>query len=198
MTQHTLVLNFLKFKFYVSFLRFPVFFILLFFSFTHCSSLSLVEENQKYPDVFVWTEDYSKHITEKEEFLEVLGIDSVELDNSKMLMTKEVQKDDEILDELVERSNKNIKIKLAAFLQQTMEKTFNVLVVESWTMEKITLPVRYRTFFKYSEGTFYTVTVAVVKKSDIEPMTLLSFLPFEYKIQFLERIDSEFKDIYRY
>jgi hypothetical protein len=86
-----------------------------------------------------------------------------------------------------EQSLKNdVADEIVSYIVARLNIAFGNDLLIHWELEKIDLPIIFRTFVKTGRDDAYVKVVAVARKDDFTPRALLRFLPLEYKMKLLK------------
>lgn len=160
-----------------------VFILLLIFS---CSSQKISLKSN-----FLCSEHGTHNAADASSFAECFGISAKELQDYKIFSNKS----DGIKKENLEGEKKRLKDLLSDnmvdLIMILMKKYYGDAITSSWSLERTTMPVKYRFFIQEENGKYNIHGYGIMLNSDLEARSLLRFLPLEYKMNFLHVKEGE-------
>jgi hypothetical protein len=121
----------------------------------------------------------------KESFCACFGIKADKIDDYLIFTREGVQGKSTI--ESCEQSLKNeVADEIVTFIVARLNVAFGNDLLIHWELEKIDLPIIFRTFIKTGSDDTHVKVVAVARKEDFTPRALIRFLPLEYKMKLLK------------
>ncbi|MBN1498921.1 MAG: hypothetical protein JW982_02090 [Spirochaetes bacterium] len=126
------------------------------------------------------------------EFAECFGIAVEDIDSYEIYKIAE-SVNISIQDDVTVSILKNkLSAVIAGNILMRLKNAFGQNVEEYWKLERITIPVKYRSFRK-NDGENKDVTViGMILKSELTPRALIKYLPLEYKMQFIEKKNDKY------
>lgn len=160
--------------------------------------LACSSQVRKTPFDFINYENGKSLYTNSEEFLFCFGIEPKDA-SSYVRFERDFNFEEsadnfsvDSLNDSMVQANRDLKLELAYDLKNHMQEKFRMRVAGAWEMEKIAVPVSYRHFYRFRNNRLEVKGVALILKRDLTVTTLLRYLPLEYKLLFLERLESEY------
>ncbi len=141
-------------------------------------------------------EDGVSRLEVKEEFAACYKISAAEMEKYKLFSKAEILNRPSDENELRARLKSNVNSMIAEVILFKLKDAFGQNVEEYWQLEKITIPVYYRSF-KKTAGNEVTITViGIIPENEMTARALIKYLPLEYKMQFIDKKEEKyyFKD----
>jgi hypothetical protein len=125
----------------------------------------------------------------KESFCACFGIKPEKTDDYLIFSKEGLQGKSSI--ESCEKAVKNeVADEIVAFIVTRLNAAFGNELLIHWDLERIDLPIIFRTFVKTASDDTHVKVVAVARKEDFTPRALIRFLPLEYKMKLLKPDDK--------
>jgi hypothetical protein len=78
-------------------------------------------------------------------------------------------------------------------IMKRLEAAYGSELTSHWRLESIDIHVPFRRFILNEDGKFKIKVIALLKKDDLSPRSLIRFLPLEYKMNLVEPTSREMK-----
>jgi hypothetical protein len=128
-------------------------------------------------------------LDKKESFCECFGINSEKTADYLIFSKESVQRKNS--SESTEKQLKNeVADEIVSFIVTRLNLAFGNDLLIHWELEKIDLPIVFRTYVKPGAEDTFVKVVAVARKEDFTPRALIKFLPLEYKMKLLKPEDK--------
>ena len=135
------------------------------------------------------------HIDNRQQYLQCAGINSQDMDQYITLEETGRTKDYNQINPVAKGLQKTLEHTIVRIMKESIETAIQKGFLQlgsinfqiRWEFEKMTLPVIFRKFRSY-DGNFYNVkAVALIKKDDLTPKSIIQYLPLDYKMHILKK-----------
>jgi hypothetical protein len=146
------------------------------------------------PGDFVCKDHKTHRLSDRQEFADCFGVKPTDLD-SVYIFSREgsANRADEI-GSVTSRLNNDVADEIVDLIVKKLEVAFGNDLTTNWRLERIDLPVTFRIFTVENAVPIKVKAVAVVRKDDLAPRSLVRFLPLEYKMKLMKTNEQEMKE----
>ncbi|MGL4368958.1 MAG: hypothetical protein ACRCUT_04705 [Spirochaetota bacterium] len=130
----------------------------------------------------------------KAEFSACFGIEPDKIESCYLYEKESTASDSASVSRISAGLKGQIADEIVARIMLRLEEAFGSDLVSRWHLESIDLPVAFRCFVFNDSGTYRVKVFALLKKEDLEPRSLIRFLPLEYKMNLLEPNSGELRE----
>lgn len=147
---------------------------------------------QKTPKRGWLCREHGTHLaTVKADFLSCFRIAQADIDSYYIFEKESAVKTGKDIDQTAALLKENVADEIVDLIMKRLEAAYGSELTSHWRLESIDIGVPFRTF-AFTEGASSKVKViALLKKDDLSPRSLIRFLPLEYKMNLVEPTSRE-------
>ena len=150
---------------------------------------------QKIQPVDFLCKDHGTHrLLNKQEFADCFGVKVADLDSEYIFSQEGSAKNVDEIGPVASNLRNAVADLIVDAIVKKLEVAFGNDFTQNWRLERIDLPVTFRTFTIASAVPIKVKVVAIVKKDDLTPRSLVRFLPLEYKMKLMKTNEQDMKD----
>ena len=165
------------------------FFISLFFTVVSCAGIQKIQ-----PVDFICKDHGTHRLSNKQEFAECFGVKASDLDLVYIFSHEGSAQSVDGIGPSASQLKNAVADEIVDVIVKKLEVAFGNDITTNWRLERIDLPVTFRIFTVESTVPVKIKVVAIVKKDDLAPRSLVKFLPLEYKMKLMITNDQEMKE----
>lgn len=148
--------------------------------------------DQQKKNYSICIENGTSRLEIRSEFAECYGISPEEIDDYELYKITETISVSLSETERVTILQKKVSSVIAGEILSKLKNAFGQNVEEYWNLERITIPVKYRSFRKTYDGKKDITVIGIIPKKEMTPRALIKYLPLEYKMQFIEKKEDKY------
>jgi hypothetical protein len=154
-----------------------------------CFILSCKGTQKKADDAYICKMHGQHRLDIKESFCACFGI-SPEKTEDYLIFSREGRQGKSSFESCEKAVKNEVADEIVAYIVARLNLAFGDDLLIHWELEKIDLPIVFRTYLKTGADDTYVKVVAVARKEDFTPRALIKFLPLEYKMKLLKPEDK--------
>jgi hypothetical protein len=134
--------------------------------------------------------------TVKEEFASCFRIKTDEID-SFYIFQQDSPCEEKDIDSTASRLKGIVADQIVDMIMSRIEAAYGKDLTSHWRLESIDIPVPFRRFVLIDASGCKVRVIALLKKDDLSPRSLIRFLPLEYKMNIIEPTEKEKQEFKR-
>ena len=147
---------------------------------------------QKVPKRGWLCREHGTHLaTVKAEFLACFQIAQADIDSYYIFEKENAVKAGKEIDPTAALLKENVADEIVDLIMKRLEAAYGSELTAHWRLESIDIGVPFRTFVNTEGGQSRVRVIALLKKDDLSPRSLIRFLPLEYKMNLVEPTSRE-------
>jgi hypothetical protein len=154
-----------------------------------CSGTQKIKEGD-----FVCKDHGSHRLSNRQEFADCFAMKSSDLDDSYIFSREGSAGTAAEAGAVASRLKTEAADEIVDVIVKKLEAAFGNDLSANWRLERIDLPVIFRIFTIENTLPIRVKAVAVVKKEDFAPRSLIRFLPLEYKMKLMKTNEQEMRE----
>jgi hypothetical protein len=127
------------------------------------------------------------------DFAACFGVSLEEID-SFYIFSREEKFPEAQMNAGIARLKNAVADEIVEVIMKRLEAAFGNDLNANWRLESIDMPVPFRTFLRTGSSSVTVTVAALVRKKDLEPSSLIHFLPLEYKMKLIKPNEKEIRD----
>ena len=136
--------------------------------------------------------EHSVHrATDREEFAACFRIAPHEIENYYIFEKEVSAKNAAGVDAAASQMKELAAEEIVDLIMKRLEAAYGSELTAHWRLESIDIDVPFRRFVFADNGVFKVKVMALLKKDDLSPRSLIRFLPLEYKMNLVEPTSRE-------
>ena len=129
--------------------------------------------------------------TVKDEFAACFGITTSDIDNYYIFEKENTVSTSADIDPTASRLKGIVADEIVDLIMKRLEAAYGSELTAHWHLESIDISVPFRRFVMNDGAGFKVKVIALMKKDDLSPRSLIRFLPLEYKMNLVEPTERE-------
>jgi hypothetical protein len=129
----------------------------------------------------------------RDEFAACFGLSPEEID-SFYIFSREEKFPEAQTNAGIARLKNAVADEIVEVIMKRLEAAFGSDLNTNWRLESIDMPVPFRTFLRTGSSSVTVTVAALVRKKDLEPSSLIHFLPLEYKMKLIKPNEKEIRE----
>lgn len=147
---------------------------------------------QKAPKRGWLCREHGTHLaTVKADFLACFQIAQTDIDSCYIFEKESAMKTGTDIDSTAALLKENVADEIVDLIMKRLEAAYGSELTSHWRLESIDIGVPFRTFVLAESGKNRVKVIALLKKDDLSPRSLIRFLPLEYKMNLVEPTSRE-------